>query len=172
MKIVIATATLMLFSTPAFASYQWSSTPNTNDAIVGGFENYRNSRNGPTLKRKLYVCRAQYKGAMHPGKVFAGKCNIGYGGKEIAVPRFQMLQSKNPSRLYWTKGINQNAIIAGRENGKPLYICTTNYKGGRHPGKVHKGMCHIGYGGKEIYTKSFSVLAMKAPVRPTPPTKK
>ena len=32
--------------------------------------------------RTLYVCRASYRGGMHPGKWIGGRCNIGYGGQE------------------------------------------------------------------------------------------
>ena len=41
--------------------------------------------------RKLAVCRAPYKGGTHPGKVVAGKCNIGWGGKEIVLRTFEVL---------------------------------------------------------------------------------
>ena len=53
------------------------------DAVIGGSE-YNGSR-------KLAVCRAAYQGGTHPGKVVAGKCNIGWGGKEIVLNAFEVL---------------------------------------------------------------------------------
>jgi uncharacterized protein DUF3421 len=53
--------------------------PNT---VVGGFEK----------GHKLYVCVANYRG-QHPGKLIDGKCNIGYGGREMMIDDFQLLVS-------------------------------------------------------------------------------
>lgn len=42
----------------------------------------------------LYTCRAEYANGMHPGKVrhgFSG-CNIAYGGQEITVSRYEVLE--------------------------------------------------------------------------------
>ena len=39
----------------------------------------------------LRVCRAAYTGGWHLGKEWAGKCNIGYGGKEVAEGVYQVL---------------------------------------------------------------------------------
>jgi len=46
---------------------------------------------GAERGRKLGVCRASYKGGTHLGKVVAGKCNIGWGGKGIVLKSFQVL---------------------------------------------------------------------------------
>jgi len=35
--------------------------------------------------------RAAYKKVVHPGKVVAGKFNIGWGGKEFVRTRYQVL---------------------------------------------------------------------------------
>ena len=59
------------------------------DAFIGGSEN-----NG---SRKLAVCRAAYQGGTHPGKVVAGKCNIGWGGKEIVLNAFEVLVPRSLS---------------------------------------------------------------------------
>jgi hypothetical protein len=40
----------------------------------------------------LRVCRAANVNGWHPGKEWAGKCNIGYGGKEVAEGVYQLLQ--------------------------------------------------------------------------------
>lgn len=52
------------------------------NAVPGGFEN-----GGP-----LFICHAQYGfRGVHPGKVVAGACNIGYGGQEIVLYNYQIL---------------------------------------------------------------------------------
>jgi len=125
------------------------------NAVYGGWE-----QNGA----RLAVCRCNYRGAWHPGKVVAGKCNIGYGGREYALSSFQVLT--NPGGLNikfaWIKGnrLPPNAVVGGVENGRKLYVGAAYYpmnsssKPGRHPGKVFwsgsQYICNIGYGGKEI----------------------
>ncbi|MCX7855749.1 MAG: DUF3421 domain-containing protein, partial [Anaerolineae bacterium] len=37
----------------------------------------------------LAVCRAGFRGGVHPGKVVAGHCNIGWGGKEESVKPYE-----------------------------------------------------------------------------------
>lgn len=39
----------------------------------------------------LYICRAKYSGSWHPGKIVNGNCNIGWGGKEIPSPIYDVL---------------------------------------------------------------------------------
>lgn len=61
----------------------------------------------------------------------------------------------------WIRGtsiVPTNAVIAGNENGAPLYACRANHNGGLHPGKVVGESCNFGYGGKEIVSKKFDVL--------------
>lgn len=54
----------------------------------------------------------------------------------------------------------QGAIIGGDNgDGRVLYICRAQHNGGWHPGKVHADMCHFGWGGKEIYVRTYQVLA-------------
>ncbi|MBD1908675.1 DUF3421 domain-containing protein [Funiculus sociatus GB2-A5] len=40
--------------------------------------------------QSLILCRAAYKGGVHPGKVVANNCNFGWGGKEILSPNYQV----------------------------------------------------------------------------------
>ena len=42
---------------------------------------------------RQYVCRVEYKGGYHPGKLIAqnGSCFFGYGGKEVASKSYQVL---------------------------------------------------------------------------------
>lgn len=51
------------------------------NAVAGGFEN------GKTL----YVCQAPYQGGMHPGKIVGRDCHIGWGGREVAIPYYNVL---------------------------------------------------------------------------------
>lgn len=53
------------------------------NAVIGGGDS----------GRPLPVCRASYQDGVHPGKVWAGNCNIGWGGKEIVLPVFDVLVS-------------------------------------------------------------------------------
>jgi hypothetical protein len=46
---------------------------------------------GKERGRVLPVCHAAYKKGIHPGKVVAGKCNIGWGGKEHALRPYEAL---------------------------------------------------------------------------------
>ncbi|MCC5816335.1 MAG: DUF3421 domain-containing protein [Leptospira sp.] len=41
--------------------------------------------------RKLYVCRANYRGGIHPGKIVGNTCNFGWGGTEVTIPNYQIL---------------------------------------------------------------------------------
>lgn len=47
----------------------------------------------PKLTPAVASCRRRVacKKVVHPGKVVAGKCNIGWGGKEIVRTRYQVL---------------------------------------------------------------------------------
>lgn len=122
------------------------------DAVIGGSQ--------PYPPATLYVCRAQYNGGLHPGKLFAGNCNIGWGGDEIVATQYQVLVSY--SRLHWVSAshgyIPVNAIRGGYEQGNPLFICQAEYRRGMHTGKVVGQMCHIGWGGKEIAIPYYNVL--------------
>ena len=59
----------------------WAKGPSAKGMIIGGAER----------GRSLPVCRGKYKSGTHPGKVVAGKCNIGWGGKEIVLRSFEVL---------------------------------------------------------------------------------
>ena len=121
------------------------------NAFIGGSEG----------SRKLAVCRAAYQGGTHPGKVVAGKCNIGWGGKEIVIRKFEVMTNKGVT-LAWAKGPSaKGMIIGGAERGRSLPVCRGKYKSGTHPGKVVAGKCNIGWGGKEIVLRSFEVLVQR-----------
>ena len=44
--------------------------------------------------KTIYICRAYYSNGTHPGKTWENACNIGWGGKEVAVKDFEVLVSK------------------------------------------------------------------------------
>lgn len=52
-----------------------------NNAVSGGHEN----------GRPLYICRVNYIGGKHPGKIVGRFCNFSYGGKEIIRPNYEVL---------------------------------------------------------------------------------
>lgn len=120
------------------------------DAVPGGGED----------GQSLYICRASYQGGVHPGKVrseFEG-CNIGYGGKEVAVRSYEVLTA------LWVDAANgdipSDVYEGGSEGNQPLFVCRASYRGGTHPGKIRNdfGACNIGYGGQEVKVASYQVL--------------
>lgn len=121
-------------------------------AIIGGKE--------PNSQQALYICRAEYLDGVHPGRLDNGKCTFTYHGNEIRANRYQLLVSKNPMR--WLSAsfgeIPRHSIAAGRDHGKPLYICQATYQGGKLPGKVIGEDCHIGYQGRVIALPHYKVL--------------
>lgn len=129
-----------------YQSPVWVAGKTAPAGAVGGQEN----------GQPLYVCRARYQGGLHPGKLLSGSCNIGYGGKEIIVPNFEVLIGSGD----WgaPRPRLANAFIAGQENNSPLYLCRGRYNNGTHPGKVVDGRCNIGFGGEEKMLNDFEVF--------------
>ncbi len=145
---------------------QWVAAANGSipgGAVVGGQE----------PGRQLYVCRAQHAGGVHPGKVVGRHCNIGYGGQEIVVPRYEVLTSSQPQRIQWVSAANGSipggAVVGGQEPGRQLYVCRARHAGGVHPGKVVGRNCNIGYGGREVVVSQYEVLTLLPGRRPPPP---
>jgi hypothetical protein len=125
-------------------------------AVVGGHEPGRD---------RLYVCRAKYNGEIHPGKLVANCCNIGWWGQEISIPDYEVLVSSSPSSLQWVPASNgavpPGAVVGGYEPGRDLYVSRAEFKGGVHPGKLVANQeygCCIGWGNKEEYFKNYEVL--------------
>lgn len=126
------------------------------NAVSGGNENGSD----------LPVCRGAYNGAVHPGKLIANKCNIGWGGREIELSSFDVLVNSGVP-LKWVRYTGQippGAVEAGVENGKSLFVGQfTRPDGSVHAGKVFgkpgNYIFNYGYGGKEITEKSnFRIL--------------
>ncbi len=124
-----------------------------NNAVIGGNQYNPNAM--------FYVCRANYRGGVHPGKFFSGNCNISWGGREVVVSQdFEILVSQLP--LGWTSAsfgaIPANAVEGGSEDNHPLYICQANYRNGTHTGKIVGKNCNFGWGGREVMTPNYNVL--------------
>ena len=51
-------------------------------------------------------------------------------------------------------------VVGGYQNGPraKLHICRGFYQGGVHPGKLSRGVCHIGWGGSEVALTQYEVL--------------
>lgn len=129
-------------------------------AVVGGFEN----------GAELIVCRSFYNGANHAGKVVAGSCNFGWGGKEIVSKTFDVLVNEEGASLQWvvySGSVPQRAVVAGTEGTRNYYVgqCTRP-DGSIHAGKVFGApgnyIFNYGYGGKEITEpKNFRILVQE-----------
>lgn len=74
---------LLVNAQPSYSGYLSQSwvAPGTPSTFVGG-----SVAAGP-----LRVCHGSYNGQWHPGKEWQGKCNIGYGGAEVATDNYQLL---------------------------------------------------------------------------------
>jgi hypothetical protein len=57
--------------------------------------------------RTLYICRARYNNGLHPGKVVAQNCNIGWGGKEILVRSYEVMVASSGGSQALTSAYQQ-----------------------------------------------------------------
>lgn len=168
-NLLLLLAIFLLSFGSSFAQLEWVQYDGEaipSNAVIGGVETHRS----------LAICRCEYKGGIHPGKVVEKACNIGWGGKEIIVKKFEVLVNKGTVELDWIKTLGslpEHAVQGGEENGTPLYIGRKYHKNGTHPGKVFrigkKYICNIGWGGKEKINKRFEVLVVN---QPQPQTKR
>lgn len=119
-------------------------------AVVGGMQRFQ----------PLFICRGNYNGGIHPGKLINGTCQISWGGHQIDLTQFQVLTSR--TRLAWVPAghgaLPANAIYGGGENGHPLYICQARYAGSVYPGKVVGRNCNIAFQGREVTLPNYNVL--------------
>jgi len=139
----------------AGSTVSWvAGSSNPQNALIGGF--------APGMA--LPICRAEHGASgtpgVHPGKVVAGNCNLGYGGKEIVAPTFEVLTINGFST--WVRARSgqapPNAVVGGQESGRQLLICRAEHSGGLHPGKLVGSNCNIGYGGAELLKREYEVL--------------
>lgn len=123
------------------------------DAFVAGSER----------KTTFHLCRASHHGGVHPGKLVGQNCNIGWGGKEVLLSRYEILTGVTNHR--WVPstggGVPSGSFAGGEENGRPLYVCRGEYRGGTHPGKLVGQNCNIGWGGEEILLAKYEVLSIQ-----------
>ena len=113
---------------------------------------------------ELYVCRAKYGGGLQPGKLKQGAgCYIGYGGNEILLNSYAVLQDDLPMLNYKTNPIDRRVITGGEEPLRALPLCVANYNGSLQPGKWigDDGMCHFSYAGAEVLTNDFSFVILR-----------
>jgi len=160
MKIIRISILLSLFvftGNSTFAQLQWVKYTGEvpENAVIGGVENHI----------ELPVCRGNFNGAMHPGKLFANHCNIGYGGVEKMLKDFEVLVNDGVIELDWLKSngtLPEHAVQAGTEGGIGLYVGRAHHEKSTHPGKVFKVggnyICNIGYGTLEVVNETFEVL--------------
>lgn len=135
----------------------WESA--TNGDIPDGAIKAGHEANGTPL----YLCRADYKGGVHPGKVRKefDAANIPYGGDEVKVNPYEVWCGPGKWVSARDGDVPDGAIKAGQEaDGTPLYACRAEHANGVHPGKVRKAFkaANIPYGGKEIKVNPYEVL--------------
>jgi hypothetical protein len=130
-------------------------------AVIGGQEG----------GQSLPLCRASYQNGVHPGKLWRNNCNIGWGGKEIALSSgFQVLvRSAAQQNEQYFPTDNWRApnelppaatFYAGYEGQTWMRVCRAQYNNNWHPGKEHNGRCNISWGGKEMVMQSYQVLSL------------
>jgi hypothetical protein len=112
----------------------------------------------------LWVCRANYAGGVHPGKVRGafGAANIPYGGQEVKVFEYEVLMDAGQWVAASGGNIPEGAAAWGREaNGEGLFVARAIVVGNDlHPGKVRAefGAANIPYGGNEVKVQFYDVL--------------
>ncbi|MBD2740980.1 DUF3421 domain-containing protein [Coleofasciculus sp. FACHB-1120] len=125
------------------------------NAMVGGSE----------PGRRLYICRAEYNGGVHLGKVVAENCNFGWGGKEILSPFYEVLTAPQSLRIVWIAASNGRvpvgAIAGGIEADRDQFICRASHQQGVHPGKIIGSNCNISWGGQEILKPNYQVAVLR-----------
>ncbi len=162
--IAVLAATIAL-ATPASA--QWVPARGgyvPNASLPAGYET-----NGQTL----YICRVHLdvgnRQAISPGKIRPGfnGCNYGWSGGERTEYEYTVLRTVTTGWGWETASggeVPDFAVVAGRDpNGRPLFVCRAQYRGGLQLGKVRRAFrgCNIIYGGKEFPVYWYSVLTAR-----------
>ena len=126
----------------------------------------------------LGVCRLRHGGGVHPGKVFAGKCNTGFAHQEVSSGEYDLLLARHDA--FWhlapKPGMELDKALSGghEADGKPLRLCVARHRTGwwvfsnhrgYHPGKYVHGKCNFGFGGQEVSGDDFFLVALGS--RPT-----
>lgn len=144
--------------------YAWISGAQPRDARLAGAV-----VGGQVGAQAMMLCRARHQGGLHPGKVWAGNCYIGYGGREVAVADFDILTRSVPQQYapsfpdVWREPAAidpKMSFIAGNEGAQPMRPCRAPLQDGVHSGKEVAGKCNIGWGGKEIVVEKYEILVL------------
>jgi V8-like Glu-specific endopeptidase len=74
-----------VLSSSSTTGYSWvrGNISSISQSFIGGQE---------ASGEPLVICRAGYRGGIHPGKVVNSRCNIGYGGEEIILDNYEVLR--------------------------------------------------------------------------------
>jgi hypothetical protein len=112
-----------------------------------------------------YVCRAWYNDGFHPGKYFNGRCNFGWGGKEVSVTtNYSILVNRQPflgqfMKVSWEAKSPLPGFASAGANSPTMRICRAMMNdGGHHLGKEWSNNCNVGFGGVEVTMPSYQVL--------------
>ncbi|XP_030755376.1 uncharacterized protein LOC115881830 [Sitophilus oryzae] len=112
----------------------------------------------------VYVVRANYNGALIPGKLVPshGQAYVPWGGAENPVQEYEVL-CDFPGQWLANSGGNipANAVPGGQsEDGEPLYIGRTVHDGCLTIGKIQPshGVLYIPYGGQELSFSDYEIL--------------
>lgn len=112
----------------------------------------------------LYVARANFQGALIPGKLISshGQAYVPWGGAENGCAQYEILCDFNGTWMACSGGnIPSNAVAAGQsEDGEPLFVGRVNHEGTLTVGKVQAshGVIYIPYGGQELGFPDYEIL--------------
>ena len=154
---------------PAAGSLESSAPFEWQDATAAAAHGFANvAVGGHEGSTPLYICRGATDDGIHPGKLVGGKCNIGWGGKEVSLDRYELLVNARPDgagayvQRWSAPGAGVVGYAGGRlaNGGAAIRICRASYNGGVHPGKEWQGKCHIGWGGKEVPVAPYEIFQL------------
>ncbi len=144
----------------ASANYSWSKTATTQLVSAG-----QNSG------KEVYVCRAKISnGSVHPGKVWNGNCNIGYGGQELVIADFEYLTGSGQSNpgtnntvppavdpdpvqpVVWGTDVTDRQVGGVQAGNQALFVCRVLNGSDYMAGKTWSSgeRCRAGYSGVEM----------------------
>jgi hypothetical protein len=138
----------------------WTSPP-ANRAVVGFAGGV-----GP-----LRVCRGSFDNGEHPGKLWDGTCNVGWGGTTLYFDNYELLQDQGYVWQDASAGLPANAVDGGDSGDggghTRMGVCQAfdGRDGTWHPGKFFAGNCNYAWGGSR--TDGLGVEIAAAPGRGT-----
>ncbi|HRD69406.1 MAG TPA: DUF3421 domain-containing protein [Legionella sp.] len=124
----------------------------------------------------LYLCKARLLNGVVLGKTWAGygRCVVAYNGKELSVTQFTIPNQREFGHYTWERGAQDAMVIGQAPDGKPLFLCQTNFNGTIQPGTSWPGYnhCNISVSGREVITNNYRILSKPREiiVRVQPPT--